>query len=745
MNLEKELNSRQREAVLHGEGPLLILAGAGSGKTRVITFRISHLIRERGVPPFRVLAVTFTNKAAGEMRERVERLVGVSKGLWISTFHAFGARVLRRHAELLGYGRDFVIYDGDDAKRLGQAVLRELDLDPELYRVEKMLRAVERAKHRLKDPGEGVMQRREEGDFYGRYQKRLQKANAFDFADLIFQTHRLWERHPPVLREYRERFRHVLVDEFQDTDRAQYGLLKMLCGPDANICVVGDDDQSTYMWRDADVSHILGFERDYPGARVVKLERNYRSSANILAAASRVIARNRNRHEKTLWTEDEPGMPVQFMCLEDEREEADWVARTILETGKLRRETGGLGQVAVFYRMNAQSRSLEESFRLYGLPYVVVGGTRFFDRKEIRDLVAYLRLIANPKSDLDLLRIVNVPARGIGKLTRARLHAAATRADCSIWEHLASGGLDDLRKAEREKVRGFKELIEILRKESGDRDPEEIIEICIQRTGYAQALEKEGTQASMARQENLRELVTAAMEFSSMTGDRTLQGFLQHVSLVTDVDLTETRAEAVSLMTLHAAKGLEFDWVFLVGLEEGMLPHYRALEVDEDGHRTRGGVEEERRLCYVGMTRARQCLFLSCARSRSIFGRTERNPPSRFLEDVPGIGYREPLKNDGGKLRARDRGRGVDLLDVDLDEGDGVVVDYSDEYSQIPAGYSRPAGPVEWAGREVEHASFGRGVVTEARSSSRGVKLVIDFDSVGRKVVYSNYVRVVAE
>jgi len=737
MDLDKELNPEQREAVVSGEGPLLILAGAGSGKTRVITCRIAHLIQEKGVRPYSILAVTFTNKAAGEMQARVERLVGEVSGLWISTFHAFGARVLRRHADLLGYGRDFVIYDEDDVKRLGQGVLRELDLDPELYRVDKMLRAVEKAKHRLRAPGEGGIKKGEEASFYARYQKRLQQANAFDFADLIFQTHRLWERHPPVLDEYRERFEHVLVDEFQDTDRAQYGLLRMLCHSSANICVVGDDDQSIYMWRDADVSHILGFERDYPGARVVKLERNYRSTANILAAASRVIARNRNRHEKKLWTEDEPGMPVQFNYLADEREEGDWVARTILEAG---RETGGLGRVAVFYRMNAQSRALEEAFRLYGVPYVVVGGTRFFDRKEIRDLVAYLRMVANPKSDVDLLRIINVPARGIGKLTRERLQAGASRADCSIWEILESGELGVLRKAERGKVLGFRELIEGLRAAAADRDPEEIIELCIGRSGYLTALEKEGSETSMARQENLRELVTAAMEFSSMTGDRTLEGFLQHIALITDVDMAERgaapqavpRTEAVSLMTLHAAKGLEFDWVFLVGLEEGLLPHYRSLEAGEESHRVRGGVEEERRLCYVGMTRARRCLFLSCAHSRSIFGRTERNPPSRFLEDVPGVGVTQ-----------RGRENTVDLLDVDLDEGDEVVVDYSDEYSQIPETSSRPEGPLDWVGQRVDHSSFGRGKVTNAQASSRGVKLVIQFESVGRKVVYSNYVRVV--
>jgi DNA helicase-2/ATP-dependent DNA helicase PcrA len=350
-------------------------------------------------------------------------------------------------------------------------------------------------------------------------------------------------------------------------------------------------------------------------------------------------------------------------------------------------------------------------------------------------------MVANPKSDVDLLRIINVPARGIGKLTRERLQAGASRADCSIWEILESGKLEVLRKAERDKVLGFRELISSLRAAAADRGPEEIIELCIERSGYVQALEKEGSETSMARQENLRELVTAAMEFSSMTGDHTLEGFLQHIALITDVDMAESGAEAVSLMTLHAAKGLEFDWVFLVGLEEGLLPHYRSLNADADGdpQRTRGGVEEERRLCYVGMTRARRCLLLSCAQSRSIFGRTERNPPSRFLDDVPGL-----LQRERGRGRERERKAQIDLLDVDLDESDEVVVDYSDEYSQIPRDSTRPEEPFAWMGQRVDHSTFGRGTVIDARASSRGVKLVIEFESVGRKVVYSNYVRLVS-
>jgi ATP-dependent DNA helicase UvrD/PcrA len=759
MDLDRDLNPEQRQAVLHGQGPLLILAGAGSGKTRVITYRIAHLIRERDVSAHEILAVTFTNKAAGEMKERVAGLVDDFHTPWISTFHSLGARILRRHADLLGWQKDFIIYDDDDSKRLGLNVLHELNLDPQVHKVDKMLRLVEGAKHRLKGPGQGGLKDHQAAKFYLRYQQKLQQANAFDFSDLIFQLHRLWSSYGDVLADYKDRFSHVLVDEFQDTDRAQYGLLRMLCGRRANLCVVGDDDQSIYMWRDADVSNILGFKRDYPEAAVVKLERNYRSSANILEAAAKVIAHNTKRHEKKLWTESDPGPEVEIEFLQNEREEAEEVVRRIHDASQAGQN---LDQLAIFYRMNAQSRALEEALRLYGVPYLIVGGTRFFDRKEIRDLMAYLRLIHNPKSDLDLLRAINVPARGIGKVSKEHLQQKALQADSCIFEILNDENLAELRAAQRKKVLGFAELIGKLRKAAQKLDAASLISRTLEDSGYAAALVADDDLEAQGRHENIKELVTAASDFAELSGDSSLTAFLEHVALVTAVDLAGADSEAVNLMTLHAAKGLEFDWVFMVGLEEGLLPHYRVLQPEFEDWQIGGGVEEERRLCYVGMTRARQRLQLSFVRARTIFGRTEQNPPSRFLDDLLAekwsAGFRDEdedeeytwdrrpgLLDDARAVRrkkaAEPRSNVIDLSDVDLDEDDDIVVDYSEDFDQSGDYDQRPAEQRSWVGLRIEHATFGLGRVRYASQSRLGLKLEIDFEQFGRKTVLSKYVR----
>ncbi len=749
MNLHAELNPEQREAVVHGDGPLLILAGAGSGKTRVITHRIAHLIRECGVDPYRILAVTFTNKAAGEMKERVESLVDGTRGIWISTFHAFGARVLRKHADCLAWGKDFVIYDADDSKRLGKLILRELDLDPDQYRVEKLLQQVERAKHRLQGPDSLKRHFQLGARFYARYQKKLQQANAFDFADLIFQTHQLFARFPEVLAEYRDRFLHVMVDEFQDTDRAQYSLLRMICSAEANLCVVGDDDQSIYMWRDADVANIMGFHRDFPSAQVVKLERNYRSSANILDAAARVIAANRDRHKKRLWTEDEPGEAVVLERYDNEHEEAEQVAREIHQA---RQQGQKLSEFAIFYRMNAQSRALEEAFRLYGLPYLVVGSTRFFDRREIKDMMAYLRLLHNPKSDMDLLRVINVPARGIGKLTQERLLQAAAQADRPVFEILRAEHLGKLRSAESKKVLAFRTLIDELRARIGALDVDEVVALAVDRSGYLDWLHNDGDPAAEARQENLRELITAASDFSGMSGDASMGGFLEHVALVTAVDLDEAGSDRVSMMTLHAAKGLEFDCVFMVGLEEGLLPHYRVLQPDQEDPRygerkvsSYAGVEEERRICYVGITRARKKLCLSYVRSRTLFGRTQENPPSRFL-DVLAQSCQPaspPTTTPAWTWDQRPKAKAVavDQVEVDLDDEDELVVDYSEDFDQSQEPLSRPEQEEQWMGLWVAHVSYGRGRVCATSTSQMGLKLVIDFGGLGKKTILAKFVR----
>jgi DNA helicase-2/ATP-dependent DNA helicase PcrA len=729
MDLEADLNPEQRAAVLHGEGPLLILAGAGSGKTRVITYRIAHLIQARGVNPHQILAVTFTNKAAGEMRDRLDQLVGSVRGLWVLTFHAFGSRFLRRHAELLGYDRDFVIYDENDSRRLGRECLKELNLDPALFPVERMLGRVELAKRRLKAPGEGGIDFGPATAFYTLYQKRLAKANAFDFADLIFQTQRLLAKHTEVLNLYRERFRHVLVDEYQDTDPAQYQLLRLLCPDDTNLCVVGDDDQSIYQWRGADVNHILKFESDYPAAQVVKLERNYRSCANILEVAHSVIARNPSRHQKRLWTERESGALIDCVELNDERAEGDWVAKQILASARDGRKPN---QLAVFYRVNAQSRAVEESLQLYGVAYIVVGGVRFFDRMEIRDLISYLRLLQNKNSDVDLLRVLNVPTRGIGDTTRQRLQDSAKAKGCTLYEALDPTQLPDLRKPEREKVLKFKELLDRMRAsfqafESGT-NAVSAIDLVLSESGYAAALEREGTDEAAGRLENLRELSSAAIEFASTLGDSSLTGFLEHIALITDIDQAENGAAAVTLMTLHSAKGLEFEEVFMVGMEDGLLPHRRSI-YSENGDLDPEWLEEERRLCYVGMTRARERLHLSFARSRMIFGHSDENRPSRFLDDIP------------GRLLTRQEISAVaEIIQPARVKSGERYIDTSNEFSQAPK--FRENDPRSWIGQYVVHATFGRGRVRDAmRYKNDEFKLVVDFNSEGRKTVLASYIK----
>lgn len=744
MDLQRELNPEQIEAVLHKTGPLLILAGAGSGKTRAITYRIAHLVHDRKVEPWKILALTFTNKAAGEMRERIENLVGKASGLWAMTFHAFGARLLRRHADLLGWGRDFSIYDDRDSKRLGRMIQEKLNLDRQLYKVERMLSAIERSKRKLLPPGRCGLKFHEK-DFYVLYQRSLKQANAFDFSDLIMQPNLLFDRHPEVLTRYIRRFEYVLVDEFQDTDHAQYSLIRKLCPPGANICVVGDDDQSIYRWRGAQIGNIMGFSSDYPDCKTIKLERNYRSTSHILQAAGRLIHKNSHRHPKSLWTDMEPGPPVVHWQATDEREEAGLVARGILQA--VEKYGINLGQVAVLYRVNAQSRALEEGMRLFGLPYRVVGGLRFFDRAEIRDMVGYLRLVQNPKSDVDLMRIMNVPPRGLGQKTRQRLVALADERGCSMLEVMTPELLTGLRKKERVAALELRKILDDLHlKASSLRSWEAIAEV-IEKSGYGDWLENQGTMESEGRLENVKELMTAAQDMARGTGDDSLEGFLEQVALLTDMDLAEDGQGVVTLMTLHAAKGLEFDMVFITGLEDGLLPHARSLDDDERsllrsrGRARPGAVEEERRLCYVGMTRAKKVLTLTYTRSRSLAGQAAINPPSRFLKDIFG---------DARNVRSSEPGVVVDMGGYDLDDADdifegdpferpgGEVVDYSSEYCQAPQEQMLE----QLVGKSVMHQALGKGQVSGVWMSERGPMLSVVFESVGKKTVMLDYVKI---
>src|SRR5438093_3247998 len=632
MDLFQDLNPPQREAVTHPGGPLLILAGAGSGKTRVLAYRVAYLLRHQSIAPARILAVTFTNKAANEMRERVDRLVGtaVARAIWIGTFHHICSRILRRNGDRVGVGRNFLIFDEDDQRAVIRQCLKGLGLDERRFPPAVVLALIDRAKN------EGVdhlaYAERANGWYeevvarvFNAYQRTLREQNALDFDDLLLEVVRLFGEAADVKEEYQDRFQHVLVDEYQDTNRAQYLIIRTLAEKHRNICVVGDDDQSIYRWRGADVRNILEFEQDYLDATIVKLEQNYRSTKTILQAAGEVIQHNPHRHRKALWTANPAGEPIVLYEAFDGHDEARFVVDEIarLRDGLRYRD------FVVLYRTNAQSRLFEEQCLRAGIPYTIVGGVRFYERKEIRDMIAYLRLALVPADDASLTRIINVPRRGIGDVSFGRLEAYARGHGLSVLEAMARPeALEDLPKAAQRTAAELVDLVARLRDRASRVRTTDLIDAAIVETGYQAMLEAEGTDEAYSRLENLRELVTVAIEFEDVTGEEGLNAFLQHLALVTDLDTWQEQVDRVTLMTLHSAKGLEFAVVFLAGLEEGLFPHARALEEAE-------GLEEERRLCYVGMTRAKQHLYLSHARTRTIFGSTMPGVPSRFLEEVP--------------------------------------------------------------------------------------------------------------
>ena len=629
MKLLHNLNPPQKEAVLHGEGPLLILAGAGSGKTRVIVHRIAYLIKERGVQPWQILAVTFTNKAAGEMRERVEKLLGGGELPLISTFHSACARILRREIHLLGYDSNFAIYDDKDAEKLLKEIVAGLNLDEKRFPARMFAAAIDDCKNGGLAPADvpgGDYMGEKIAAVYAAYQERLKKCNALDFGDLLMLTVRLFEEHPEALARYRERYRWILVDEYQDTNPIQYRLVRLLAGERRNLCVVGDDDQSIYRWRGADIRNILEFEKDFPGVKVVKLEQNYRSTSTILAAAGSVVAKNRGRKRKTLWTENPAGDKVVYRRLSDEREEARVICR---EIERFVRQGGALSGAAVFYRTNAQSRVIEDAMVADGIPYHMVGGMRFYERLEIKDILAYLKVLVNPADEIAIKRIINTPPRGIGHATVDKIAEQAALKGILFHEALreaAGSGL--LARGPQGKIAGFVELLERFRALAEAVPLAELAARVIEETGYAAKLKEERSEESADRLANLQELLSALQEFERTSEERTLAAFLEQVALISDLERGEKRAESATLMTLHAAKGLEFPLVFMIGMEERLFPHVRSLEDPEQ-------MEEERRLCYVGMTRARERLYLTNARRRRIFGQEQCNPPSRFIADIP--------------------------------------------------------------------------------------------------------------
>jgi DNA helicase-2/ATP-dependent DNA helicase PcrA len=687
------LNEPQRQAVRHGEGPLLVLAGAGSGKTRVLTHRIAYLLATDQARPGEILAITFTNKAANEMRERVEALVGRSaRAMWVTTFHSSCARMLRADAEKLGYSRGFTIYDESDSLRMLKRCMTELGIDPKRYPPRAIRAQISGAKNKLVDASsyaeaQGSVFEETVAEAYALYEKRMLEANAMDFDDLLVRTVNAMELFEEVRDRWRRVFKHVLVDEYQDTNHAQYRLLQLLSSEHGNLMVVGDEDQSIYGFRHADIRNILDFERDFPEAAVIKLEQNYRSTQTILSAANAVVERNRERREKRLWTEIAGGEPVQLVEVGDEHEEARWVAGEIQRLGEdegMRRE-----DVAVFYRTNAMSRVLEDTLVRFELPYQVIGGTKFYERAEIKDAVAYLSLLVNPSDQVSFARVVNSPRRGIGNTTQGRLAAHANTTGLPIWE--VAGRVEEvpgLGAAAIRSISRFHEMVEsLIEKAEGGAPVAEVLRAVLSESGYLEALEAERTIEAEGRVENLEELIGVAAEFDAnheLEGEGEvppLEEFLQQISLYTEQDGLREDESLVTLMTLHNAKGLEYDTVFIVGCEEGSFPHMRALE--------EGGEEEERRLCYVGITRARQRLYMTWARERRLFGRAERNLPSRFVDELPA----ELTERHGGSTG------GAGGWEAAASAGAAQPID--------------PGPTLELrTGDDVVHASFGDGVVT---------------------------------
>ena len=747
MDLLGSLNPEQREAVLHTDGPLLILAGAGSGKTRVIAHRIAYLISTEAVGPDGVLAVTFTNKAAEEMRTRVETLLGADcRRLWISTFHALCARLLRREAPHIELSRDFVIYDSADQLTVIKHAMRDLSLDDSAVQPRVALSRISHAKNRMEGPevftaNSWSPREQQIGALYERYLRALRDANALDFDDLLLKTVDLFERVEPVRQRYAEKFRYLMVDEYQDTNRPQYLLVQRLASRYRNVCVVGDPDQSIYKWRGADLRNILDFEQDFPEATIVRLERNYRSTQVILDAATAVISQNRNRKEKRLYTDRAGGARVRYYRAGDDLDEADFVARTAREALHEDAET----TVAVLYRTNAQSRTIEDALRRAGTDYKIIGGVRFYERKEIKDALAYLRLVLNPHDNVSLRRVINAPARGIGKGLMESLEALepAAAADTPLLDAGTAPPADSLWSrlvyaVERRVLapRGtaslavFRDLIVGLTQMAARESVSIALGKVIDQSGYLQDLREERSEEADSRIENLMELVSAAREYESRTPEPTLAGFVDQLSLLSDVDEEAgARTARVLMMTLHSAKGLEFPIVVMTGLEEGLFPHSRSSDEEAE-------LEEERRLCYVGITRARRRLVVTSAARRRVFGEYQSTEPSRFideiprelLEEIPSETYASPYQSSFAQFRRSPHGRRGDRV-----REEQPLYAYEDEDQSVLQGL-RP-------GVRVRHPKFGEGVVLSVEPLDDDLKLVVRFSSVGQKTLRAKFAK----
>lgn len=734
-----DLNPMQRKAATTLDGPVLILAGAGSGKTRTITYRIANLIQQ-GVKPWKILALTFTNKAAREMQSRVERLVGgEATDMWLGTFHSVCVRILRRDIEKLGYKRSFTIYDEDDQERVIKGALKALNIDEKELPVRSVSWAISDAKNKLLTCDEWFAQSARDyrcsqiHDVFNFYEERLRSANALDFDDLIMKTLQLFVDHPPVLDYYRDRFEYVHVDEYQDTNMAQYEFVRLLTSGSRNLCVVGDDDQAIYGWRGADIRNILDFEKDFPDATVIKLEQNYRSTANILDAANQVIAHNTGRKEKTLWTDDDAGDLIRLFSAGDEREEAAWICEQI----RRQHQVSPYSEMAVLYRTHAQSRVIEEMLMRAGIPYKVFGGTRFYDRREVRDALAYLRLIVNPADDISLKRIINVPKRAIGDATVTALDEAARAEGVPIFSVLSCLP-DTLGSRPKKCVGDFTALIFELMSQKDQMKLSEYVDYVITRAGLKQQFENEDGEEAETRLQNLNEFVGSATEFEKQSDDKSLEAFLENVSLVSDLDRETDAPQYVTLMTLHTAKGLEFEAVFLAGMEEGIFPSARSLQEE-------GRMEEERRLCYVGLTRAKKNLYLSCARRRMLYNQITHNAPSVFLREIPSrlmkddfrqmqrTGYSTPVYSSRPQAPAYGGGaRPVQQSPVTAKVGGLNIPGVSKGFGASVTGPAAETNLVLYKpGDRVLHKKFGTGTVQSVSGKGAGARITIAFPVYG--------------
>lgn len=729
------LNPQQAEAVINTEGPMLIMAGAGSGKTKVLTCRVANLL-QKGVRPYRILAITFTNKAAAEMRERVNNMSGpAAKDVWLFTFHAFCARFLRMEIDKLpGYGGNFAIYDTADSQNLIKQILKEMNLDDKRFQPSGILSRISNAKNALQDAAAfarqaGDFYEQKVGDIYSRYEQKLQLNNALDFDDLLMLSIKLLQENKEVREKYQDRFDYLLVDEYQDTNHAQYLLTKFLAAKHRNICVVGDADQSIYGWRGADIQNILDFEKDYPDAKVIKLEQNYRSTQIILDAANAVIENNTGRKPKNLWTENKSGADIIYFQAVDERDEARFVIEQLQNLQ--RTENKKLGDMAILYRTNTQSRIFEEMLIKSGISYNMVGGLKFYERKEIKDIIAYLRVIFNPADSLSLLRIINVPKRGIGDASLAKIQAYAAANNVSLFEAVSNAAaIDGLSSRFVSKLDDLAGIIFELMNLANEAPVEDLIDRVLRDTGYLEELENERTPQAQSRIDNLHELISVAQEFAASEEENNLENFLAHVALVSDIDDTELGEDAITLMTLHSSKGLEFPVVFLVGMEEGLFPHARTL-MDETE------IEEERRLCYVGITRAKEKLFLSSTKMRTIYGNTVTYPPSRFLQEIPARLVKTIKRQE--RFSALENFKQVSEKYSARPQKPASTFNPHSFMPQKPAAAAGGTGTRFNTGDRVSHNRWGEGMVVSVKDSPDGQEVKVAFAGAGVRSLLTKY------